>query len=1061
MNNHSYPWITRQASREIFQKISTRPEGVHIYFVQAPAGVGKTFIARDIGTRLGSESGYEPGHKDDIYWSGIVDLYDPDTSNSKRIEQRWMQAFSSLTGFEFRDYRTQRDFYESKAEEVALPSELEKQVESIRNAFAQGMELVAKTCYPVIAFDTVERLETVLDPAQQIQEIQAIDPPDVFDWLSYQIERLPRGTILMMGRAVPKLIKELEDKLSQKINPQRKAKGLEPVEVETLPLKYLTLEEQDEFFRHRLIEHPRLTNLLDQELKSRLISHAGGNPLLLDIAIQTLLETQRPDEVRAALQPDREPPAQKSKKGRTARGKATAEDLMGMKAVEAALLTAYMHFGTPIRQSLLIMLAIARNGLFEELLKHLDPEYFSLLKNELERMQELPFIKVRNISVLTPGQEQRVTRKTYFFHDEMYAICDRVKYIGLEQICQVSKQIVSWYDAQIKQHREYSGRTEEGRRPEVITDLLVESLPYRMRSDPKQAYQWYLKQSDRAIRAGERGLDSRLRDAMAQFISSAAEPGQTGEVPTSAIDRQILISQAPEIYKDFRIDSALLWIKRYSVRGRHEKALEIAQNEIWVNERYATDPERYLITLAELRLWQGQSAMYAGKPGESLRIYNAILAEIEKIYSPDQIRTKLEGNHISQYETDRICHLAGRMYNNRGYINWMYMGKYWLALEEFAKALKYFDLVNLPEETANTKDNIGRVYSILGYSFPALEAIREGLKLRTSSNLDYREALSRTSLAIAYTQFDNVGLALQEVENALQIFRHIRIERGVALAQLTRGLTYRTQSELWRELNLTVDQALQLTEKAENDLLDALGIFIDAVQEPIRNVQAYNEVACCYRSRYLLLKQKHDIEEQRNALRRGLSYFERAIAEADLHDFLAEKLDSLQDRAVLHVRVGQFDKAKEDLQAVRKLIPSNHKIQPEKGLPQLAKTDLVDAYYKLMGQVELLTGAIVVEEGRSNEERPDQNVILDMIEHYVLAVVYFNTFSGKSFTNRHTNSRIYARLRKCDPEFLMELRDKHLAGFVTKYNLPANAVQDQFYEVFELLIPGSKGQKRG
>jgi hypothetical protein len=211
----------------------------------------------------------------------------------------------------------------------------------------------------------------------------------------------------------------------------------------------------------------------------------------------------------------------------------------------------------------------------------------------------------------------------------------------------------------------------------------------------------------------------------------------------------------------------------------------------------------------------------------------------------------------------------------------------------------------------------------------------------------------------------------------------------------------------------------------------------------------------------LLLKQKNDLEEQRSTLKRGINYFERAIAEAEQRGFLVEKLDSLQDRAVLYVRAEQFDRAKADLQAVRGLIPGNHKIQPEHGLEQLATIDQIDAYYKLMGQVELLSGAIIFEEGRQRADQPDQKVILDMIEHYVLAIAYFNTFSGESFTNRHTNSRIYARLRKCDRSFLIDLRDKHLASLIEKYKLPANVVQGQFEEVFGLLIPGSKGLRRG
>ena len=71
----AYSWINRQLANDIHQQIMKQPDGVFIYLIQAPAGVGKTFLARDIGTRLGSQTGYEMERfttdKGEIVWSGI------------------------------------------------------------------------------------------------------------------------------------------------------------------------------------------------------------------------------------------------------------------------------------------------------------------------------------------------------------------------------------------------------------------------------------------------------------------------------------------------------------------------------------------------------------------------------------------------------------------------------------------------------------------------------------------------------------------------------------------------------------------------------------------------------------------------------------------------------------------------------------------------------------------------------------------------------------------------------------------------------------------------------
>ena len=68
----SHPWINRKFADEIFQTILEQNEAVQVFYIKAPAGAGKTFLARDIGTRLGSQTGYEAGHLKNIHWSGII-----------------------------------------------------------------------------------------------------------------------------------------------------------------------------------------------------------------------------------------------------------------------------------------------------------------------------------------------------------------------------------------------------------------------------------------------------------------------------------------------------------------------------------------------------------------------------------------------------------------------------------------------------------------------------------------------------------------------------------------------------------------------------------------------------------------------------------------------------------------------------------------------------------------------------------------------------------------------------------------------------------------------------
>jgi tetratricopeptide (TPR) repeat protein len=1042
MTSQSYPWISRQAANAIYQKILTKPSGVYIYLVNAPAGVGKTYLARDIGTRLGSKTGYEPGHDGDIYWSGIVDLYDPDMNNGRHIEVSWKIAFSSPPHVEFRDYDTQRISYVEKSRQGTLGSEMDNQLQAVRKSFAAGMEKISRSRYPVMAFDTVERLRTVLDPTQERIDIQDIAAPDVFEWLFFQIENLSRGIVLMMGRSAPGMEDSLNTKIEM-INLQRRARGLQPVYFETVPLDYLSLDEMKDFYRHRVMRYPRLKNLLTDDIEGLLSLRSQGNPLLLDIALQTLLETNSFPKVRDALQ-------------------SVQEEEKQMEPVEDALLWAYMNSGSAEKQFLLTYLSIARNGLFEKLLEHLvGPDRFLILRDELEKMGELPFVKVRDIAQSIPGQEERTARKTFFLHDAMYAICDRVRLVPGPQLQEGSSKIVEWYDSQIQQHSMASVSEREYLHNDVITDLLVESVPYRMRSNPQQGYEWYLDQSDQAIRGVARGRDARLRDAMAQFFGSAAEKGKTGTLPANIMDDVILRDSKSAVFERFKLDSALQWIKRYSMWGKHARALEVAKQATWIRQGYLAYPDRYFLTYTESLLWTSQSYMYSGESESALKISEEILDILQTKYPLEKVEQDIL---VTPRKISGVCFIIGRCHNNRGYIFW-YKGKYWLAIEEFTEALKYYAPVSSAEEIANAKDNMGRVYILLGYSDQAFDAIREGLKSRIAAGSSYREALSRNSLAIALARFNSGQQALREVNLAQEIFRRHRIERGIALSHFTRGVaTRRNEGELWEDMELTVDEALKAVSDAETDLQDALAIFSESVQEPIRKVQIYNELACNYRTRYQLLLNKKDAEGQKRVLDQGINYFEIAIDEAIRYKFDIERLDSLQDRAVLYINAGQFSKAREDMQTIRDMIPATHKIEPHSGLSNLEITERVDSYYKLMGQLEWSIGEIICEEGGLSSETKkniSENTLLKAMEHYMLAVAYFNAFSGATFTNRRINYPIYTRLRESTVDFLMDLRDVHLPNWLNRYNLHPDLIRTPFDEIFGLLIPGDRRRNWG
>lgn len=1033
MTPNALPWISRQIADEIYEQVMLA-EGAHVYFIEAPAGAGKTFVARDIGTRLGSHSGYESSCVGPVCLSGILDVYDPDTNSNQGIERRLIAAFK--TGGEFDSYDDARGMYDAQFKGGIAGSSLEQQRRKIELAFAQGLQEVSRERYPVIMLDTVERLESAADPTQLVFGFLD-DTTLVTGWLLFQISQLHRGMILLFGRRADRLYHSLENTVQQA---NRNRPGLVPIQLHHVNLGYLTAQELDKFYADRVLRYSNLARTLTDDLKQALSIATENNPLLLDLALLTLLESADPSAVKRSLQ-----------------GRA------GMAVLEQRLLQGYMNsIKNPDRHLLLQHLALARNGLFEDLLCALEPNKSDHLLPELRRMENLPYIKVREIALETASAgsvtEDVPKRRTYFLHDAMYTICDRSLFKP-DEVAQESKVIAEWYDRQIAHERATTHTL--ARASHRILNLLVESLWYRMRMNPRRGYHWYIREADLAIRNAQTGLDMRLRDAMALYLASATESqGDASQSLTSPIDSASVKKSMPELFDLFNLDSATLWIKRATVRGKGELAEQIGVKFVEkARQYYLSEPDRYALPLADYLLWYGQAVMYGYDISHAQELYAETLRIIEQAQLKAQHEGKSSATDVDEFDLWRLHLIRGRTYNNMGYTHWMYLGQYHRAIHEFQQALRFFRAADLEEEIANSSDNMGRVYALLGSEFQAVQLINTGLEKRRKLGLSYREALSANSLAQAYIRFGQFEAALRTVDNALIQFHRAEQNRGIGLGLMTRGLAYRSLAESWRETDIPLSEALRYTNLSETDLREAVRLFTNEVHEPIRTAEAYNELACCYRARYwLLANMKAPDADQETALAQARQYFRRAVDSARHTSYTIDELDSQQDLAVLLTRRELYSDAERYLEDIRNRIPESHKIQMGQGFPKLDSEEQIDAYYKLMGQVELLTGTIEFESGLRRTRQtdpastmPERESILKTARRYLLAVSYFNHFSDEQYARRHTYARIYKRFQDCDPDLVREIAQKHLPQWIKEYRLPDRLVRSLLSDVFGLL----------
>lgn len=1043
MSDKNFPWIRRHLADQIIKHITEAPEELTVFCIEADAGMGKTFLARDIGTQLQSPTGYEPSCLGKLYWSGILDVYDPETNNNRGIELRLMDAYA-VKEMDFQYYKEAREQYELWFKTGITGSGLEEQRHKVEEAFAMDMKLFSEEFYPIIVIDTIERLEIASSPVATLETELYTDTAMLVGWLIYQICRLPRGAVILLGRPSElfyQLLKDHIERENKRVDSGFPDARRSEIDLQLLPLTDLDHAEVENFYDRRIIQYPQLWTLLDKDLQLQLMKVIGGKPLLLDLALQALLERKDPVSIAELLTRS-----------------------SSLEQIERMLIDAYMNDVKPDWATLLTYLAMARNGLSEGLLMALEPARAENLMVELRQMSDLPFVKTRVLSLPQPGSFERKDQPVYFLHDAMYSICDEVM-LHPVQVVNDTQKIVAYYDRLLSTLDGLPAENTESKNKqrESVNDIRVESLLYRMRANPKSGYEWYYQLADQAIRQAATSLDMRLADAMQLFLNSASEEPKNQYGLGSKIDRARVKKEMPTVFNDFKIDSGTLWMRRTMLRGKTDLARKIGESILaLVQESCRQDQDHCALGAADFYLWYGQVLMYGYDIGEAQACYR----RAQELGSPllEQLNKAADSGDLAKdFKNWRVSMVMGRNANNWAYTYFTYRGRYSLALRELEDAIRLFRIGNIDEELANSSDNLGRVHALLGHELEAIEWILNGLELRSEREMIYREALTYTTMAQILPRFGRFEEAMRNVEEALVRFSRVNVARGQGLGFLGRGQVYRAIAEQGVERGEHGKDAIRYLDFAEKDLRDALFIFTSRVHEPIREIQVRNELGCCYRARHWILvnAEKRRAADIDFAFNQSSQYLHKASDLAKEKGYRIDWLDSLQDQAVLFHRAKKNNEARALLENVRSEIADNHKIQLGEGLPELDVEQRIDAYYKLMGQVELLQGGIIYQEAIDSVKSQNlttkqilkllpKQVLLETTEHYLLAVAYFTRFSSEDYTHRQTYSRILRRFKHCSPELMREINRSYLPDLQTKYGLTDSLISS-LKRVFAML----------
>jgi len=744
------------------------------------------------------------------------------------------------------------------------------------------------------------------------------------------------------------------------------------------------------YFDRERAESPDLDNL-EPAFWDRLWEMTEGRPIRLDLAMEV---------VRPGLGFDQ------------------LQDKVMMGTVEKVrreidrLLTESVMREEPDRsvRSILRYLAVARKGLDAGLLQHLAEEW------DCEECQSrLKAIAGRRFVKRHPEDER------LFLHDEVYLLCDAYV-LQPEDVQRLSKRIVEWYDEQIE------AAEDEKKRQELQTD----SLLYRMRASPREGYHWYIRQAEFAIRAAQIGFDMRMRSEVMAFLASQ-----------SPVDRQLL-RDTPGLVDEFNCDSGAGWVKRLLVRGESERAVSVTE-KLWDAYPSLFPPEDLIFALAwaDLMVHHAQALIYTGRARQAADLLREVIAKPESGSPYEQLVPK----DASPYATWRRNLVWGRAHNHLGYAHWMHLGHYQAALREFRVALPYFRASELWEELANTNDNLGRVYALLRHRTRAETLVDEGLRLRRQLRRDYRIGLSLNSWAIVHLEFKEPHRAQRFSAEALRIFEQLGTQRGIGLALITLGRSLRQLGGLWKDGEYPHQECDQFLSESIRYLEKAVNIFEKVVKEPVRLVEALNELGCTHREQFrLAYETAPDSPRARTISLEAIRYLERSIMLAGEHQVPMWYVDSCEDLAQIYFLRHDYDNTSDWLKRAEKAVPEDYKLREDRVRKEIPEEECVEAYWLQLGKIELLHGNLAFDVGTDGGAKPATLAVLEeAARHYLLSIAYFERFSAEAVGLSTTFKQIYDGFKYCKSDELQYLREQVLPSIANKYAIDKSRFE-KFFE---------------
>ncbi len=927
----------------------------YVFYITAPGGWGKTRLMEEILYRLQAVRPDSP-----IDGARTGEWYSPDILAANRPVDLYHMSAHSEEGLVYEIYQTlasaipgsQRNSFARYLEEsqklqevkydlAEVLHEVNRQHERVINAFISDFNHLREAYRStVLALDTAETMVYETDRVQQVLGL-ADEPTGVAAWLLREfLPKVKNAIILLAGRPeTPRLAEALEKVpnihlVRYELQPFSEAESLQFIEMMSRAAR---TSGEEEVARH--IES------IPEETRRVLHLYSGGQPLLLSLMLDYLAVTDELiPEVNVSLDEARQ-------RTSSPRGHLDAQDEIKMAIVRHILETRRPA------DDVIRMLALTPKGMEPELLARLLTLSSAIAPSEVDDAQErldglkkprLSFIKVR-------PDDNRV-----FLHDEMYDMLRPAMYDSLSpgMRSRIDQIIEDYTAAKVKAARQHaqevgaadwvpdvrltrtSGPLVASRpavRPEELFQARLElqmrqidHVFYALRRDIAEGYELYYQFAEEAYKNNDDSTRWLLRDLILRFkdtwFKHASISGNTGGLSETDIER----------------DVGLGWIKPNVVQGKHEVTLKL----IAEFRKNCADLVQDPATGAEIDIWEGWAEIHIGKDLEyAVQLLQQAIAQLSSV-----IDTSLRSAHYRYLLGEALTCLA------YGYRT---QGRFQDAILGYNKALAIWRELNSPAEHANTLNSLAWAEAETGNLGGAIQHCNDGLRIRRWLGRRYTVALSLNTLGLILTRNGQPDRANGYCVQAWDIFRDLGQPRGVGLASIAVAESLRRMIAL--PYLFPPEQAIEKLHIAGQRAREAVHIFETDILEPMRLVEALNELGCTIREIVRLGRRYQLIEggESERLTQEAEDTLRRASQEASGR-FVYRQVEALVNLAWLRYYIDDPEGAQRVLHGpqseVLAVIPPEYLIKRGQGISRFANP--TTWIWVQLGKANLLLGQI-------------------------------------------------------------------------------------------------------